>query len=417
MAQQQQEWFIVRDGGKEEGPFSGQQLKQMAASGRLKRTDLVRRGDAQSAKRASDIKGLLPEGAATPAGATPAAPSDASGGAMSRFPKKTVIIASSVLGASLLLCCGVVGIFYTKARHGAQQELAQADDLWSKGSKAEAASKYRAILQNVSQRAALKDDEKARVYGRVIDFDLEAGNAESAKALFAEASKSKVTPAVNHPDAKAMVAREEVIARGEVLTADFYPHKKGAIFQTFQTGKLGGAEIDTRREYAHLDDGTIEKRTLQMTIVRPTRKEMPAGPPVKLLRREKNGFLEIGKSEPQVLKDVTFWNPLLKLGAVAGDEWEGGSTQFPDREAPADPKNRFKLVKFSQELIPQNIVPGDKVLCATIEETVKVNDGLTTIMEHVLGKGLGPVRTTGWEVKNRVRTGTFTESLLPAPKK
>jgi hypothetical protein len=51
-------WFIVRE-SKERGPYSGQQLKEMAATGQLRQTDLVRRDDMQTARPAGSVKGLF----------------------------------------------------------------------------------------------------------------------------------------------------------------------------------------------------------------------------------------------------------------------------------------------------------------------------------------------------------------------
>ncbi len=54
-------WFIERQ-GKETGPYSGQQLKELAASGKLRRTDLVRRQDQPKAVPAERVNGLFPSG-------------------------------------------------------------------------------------------------------------------------------------------------------------------------------------------------------------------------------------------------------------------------------------------------------------------------------------------------------------------
>ncbi len=51
-------WFMVRD-GKELGPFTAQQLKEMAASGKLRTDDLVRREDMKGPTKAGTVKGLF----------------------------------------------------------------------------------------------------------------------------------------------------------------------------------------------------------------------------------------------------------------------------------------------------------------------------------------------------------------------
>jgi GYF domain 2 len=52
------QWFMIRD-GKELGPFTAQQLKDMATSGKLRTDDLVRREDMQRVTKAGTVKGLF----------------------------------------------------------------------------------------------------------------------------------------------------------------------------------------------------------------------------------------------------------------------------------------------------------------------------------------------------------------------
>ena len=53
-------WIIKRN-DKENGPFSAQQLKKLATSGKLKPEDLVRKQPGGKYQRANSIKGLFPE--------------------------------------------------------------------------------------------------------------------------------------------------------------------------------------------------------------------------------------------------------------------------------------------------------------------------------------------------------------------
>ena len=52
-------WYVIR-GTKEIGPFQDAQLRQFAATGKLKPEDIVRREDVATGRKASDIKGLFP---------------------------------------------------------------------------------------------------------------------------------------------------------------------------------------------------------------------------------------------------------------------------------------------------------------------------------------------------------------------
>lgn len=413
------QWFIVR-AGNEEGPISDQQLKALAASGKLRPTDLVRRDDMKTTLSATKIKGLFsnqskggghsPAVSAATRSSSPAKTSAQDSPSPTANSKRKRIILAAAGAACLLLCCGGIGVFGIKMKGSAQKDIAEADAAWDAGRKADAVEKYRSALG--ARAHFLNEKARPRVYGRVVDFDLERGDKESAKTILAEAARNKVTPLVNHPASNALLAAE----RGEVLTADFYPHKKGARYQTFQKGRFGdsGVEIEIKREYLHLDDGIIESRTLQMTMIGPARREVPFGPPAKLFRREKNGFLEVGKNE-EVTKDFIFWTPLIKIGAVVGDEWDGGSLQNLQRansEFTDGPKPHLKLIGFSQESLSPNLIASGKVLCATIEETFTSN-GQTGVTEHILGKGIGQIRKRGSEVKSGVRRETFTESIQP----
>lgn len=224
------QWYVVRE-GTEQGPLSGEQLRKMAASGQLRPTDAVRREDMQTPRQASTIKGLFPDPERAPA--TPPSTSSTtaprssteptngpSEGVKSFASKKLVVILSAVAGACLLLCCGGIGVLVTifsMEKQAVQQELADADVLWKSGDKAAAVKKYRAILQSGSKKAILQGEEKALAYGRVIDFDMERGNVEAAKQMLTEAVSNQVTPTVNHPEAKVVLAsaQKEQLAQAE----------------------------------------------------------------------------------------------------------------------------------------------------------------------------------------------------------
>ena len=67
------EWFITA-AGREQGPVSAAQLKQLAAEGKLKPDMPVRRGDLAEVVPASSVKGLFAAAPATPAPAVEPAP-------------------------------------------------------------------------------------------------------------------------------------------------------------------------------------------------------------------------------------------------------------------------------------------------------------------------------------------------------
>jgi len=112
----QQQWFVVRGDG-EEGPFSGTALKEMAASGNLKPTDLVRRGDVETARPAAQIKGLFP------AEASPAPPRTAKQPVETAPPAgrlgsrtKTLLLVGAGGLVLLLVGLGVIGALAKKGK-------------------------------------------------------------------------------------------------------------------------------------------------------------------------------------------------------------------------------------------------------------------------------------------------------------
>lgn len=196
----QQQWFVVR-GDVEDGPFSGTALKDMAASGKLKPTDQVRRADVESARPASQIKGLFPATGSAVVPSNPAKPADQP--PQSTNKKKWMLIGSVVAAVLFMSCAGlIVGGFLiaNSERQAAKQDYAEAEALWSSGRRDEAAAKYRSALKG------LRGEERAIAYGRLIDHEYESGNSDAGKALFDEAAQKNVVPVVSHESAKAQLA-------------------------------------------------------------------------------------------------------------------------------------------------------------------------------------------------------------------
>ncbi len=67
------QWFVVRD-GKEHGPLTPQKLKELASTGRLRATDLVRQEDMTAARPAGQIRRLFPSSGTTAGPPTPPPP-------------------------------------------------------------------------------------------------------------------------------------------------------------------------------------------------------------------------------------------------------------------------------------------------------------------------------------------------------
>jgi hypothetical protein len=323
------QWFIVHD-GKERGPFTAQQLKEMAAKSQLAPDDLIRRADMQVPRKASSIKGLFATGAPTFTKQTSPSSPDAPPAAQKKgvLSKKPLIIASVVGGACLFLCCGgfgIIAMFGGKMTDVARKQLAEADGLWDRGDRAGAAGKYRAILEG-HRDTFLKVEERPRVYGRVIDYEYENGNAEAGKKLIEKAAKDNITPTVNHPEAKAVLSATQVATKGgepppaEVdgtLTARFLPCVPGDVkrYEEETYDDRGRAIMFTESKETY-GDGTIKVETTMKN---------PGLPPAQSTREDKiriqGGFVERGRGSGNEMN----WTKIIKLGVKpGGNGWPDG---------------------------------------------------------------------------------------------
>lgn len=424
-----QDWFTVRD-GKETGPFTAQQLKQMAVKQKLGPDDLVRRGDMQAPKKASTIKGLFTE--VVPAPAKPpvltsegaASPTNAKKVATSN---KTLLILSTVGGACLLLCCGTcgfMGFLGNKMNAEFNKELDKADALWDAGKKDEALAVYRAKRESTM---LIGNAHAPTVYGRLIDHEYGNGRADAGRKLIDEAERRNITPAVSHPDAKNAMAvlqaekkekeqKAEAEKRGEVLTAEFYPFKSGTVQHTMATVYWTKGQTQSKREYTHDGDGVITQRYLKHFMV-PGYADVPLPKPSQKFHREKKGFIEIGEKLKFPIKGIDMdWHPIVKIGAVAGEEWE--------RKFEPGMTERYKLVKFSTEVVRNKVLKDgespNKYLVALIERQTKttVSDGkvMENIEEIKLGKGIGPVSWRSFRIKDGQRVQNWGEHIAPVVK-
>ncbi len=326
------EWFIIR-GGKESGPITTQQLKTMAATGQLQPDDMVRRSDMQATTKATSIKGLfatvLPASAKPPSPPLPEAEPPPATQKTAVPSKKSLMIASVIGGVCLFLCCGGFAIIGLKMTDTARKELTEADALWDKGDKAGAVGKYRDLLGTRS--SFLKEDDRARVYGRVIDADMENGNMDSAKKLIAEAIERKVEPAISHPDAKTALAaaRRETEASteqqpgsatreaaGSGLSAQFLPSVPGNVKryeEEVYDPVNGRALVYSEDEETYGKDGTLAvARTIKSPGVPPSRVSYRGE------RRQSNGYVELTYIDSHQNKAMSM---RVKLGANPGDQW------------------------------------------------------------------------------------------------
>ncbi len=234
-------WFIVRD-GKEHGPFSGQQLKEMAATGKLQPDDKVRRDDMQAASKASAIKGLFASVEVTPAKPPAPTSSETPPPATKTGPsKKTLIIASAAAGAFLLLCCGglgVVGLLAPNRPDATTKEVANGGAPSDTGSKAQA------------------DQQQAKPAGspQVVKF-FKGGNREPLEVRVLATDEIEIIPA--YPTVNGFKVNFDVRWKKPVDKDNPSRPWRYTIFNK-KGEKLGEGEVGTKDKFVRAYDADVQ---------------------------------------------------------------------------------------------------------------------------------------------------------------
>ena len=84
--------------------------------------------------------------------------------------------------------------------------MAEGNRLWDAGSRAEAVSKYKSVL-NKDLNGIPSDAEKPTVYQRIIDFDVEQGNLDAAKNSISLVLDKKVDISSKSPATLELIAK------------------------------------------------------------------------------------------------------------------------------------------------------------------------------------------------------------------
>lgn len=165
-------WFIIRD-GKEQGPLTTDQLKQLAASGQIQPDTPIRREDKKAAVPASKINGLLPveviEAELIPDPSPPSPPRPSPPRAASGKPNPLITV--GVLALSVILMCGtcvhISNIRGAKALAATEERLAAAtyDEV------VEATVLYSQFSGNAVAAEARYSGKRIIVEGEVVSVD------------------------------------------------------------------------------------------------------------------------------------------------------------------------------------------------------------------------------------------------------
>ena len=108
--------------------------------------------------------------------------------------KLLIAVAACVLFGSCG-CCGFTLFIGAIGMQVTATNVAAADKLWNEGKKAQAIEKYRGLT------VFAEKEDQPRIYGRLIDHELEEGNTSMAERLMAEATGKGITPETSHADA------------------------------------------------------------------------------------------------------------------------------------------------------------------------------------------------------------------------
>lgn len=233
-------WYYTKDGKNKNGPVTAAQLGELARSGQILPTDMVKRDDMQKWLPASQVKGIFADNE-NPAPRPPPIPqsvadtsnqsAESVGTTKTRNPP---ITENPVLIGVALLFCFPAGMFFlwthpkwTKnqkyawggafagfclfcllisimSQRATQKNLAEADKLWEAGQKAEAVAKYKSVLDGGV--SSIDRSQRPTILQRVIEFEADQGNTSAAKAMIQKAMEFDVSLAFNTPTAKNLLA-------------------------------------------------------------------------------------------------------------------------------------------------------------------------------------------------------------------
>src|SRR4051794_17738375 len=99
--------------------------------------------------------------------------------------KSYLAIGCGVFALITFACCGLGSYYAWDLGASARKQLAAANRDWDAGRKADAVSKYKSIIE--SDLPAIPKGERSLVFQRVIEFEIEQGQTESARSFIEKA--------------------------------------------------------------------------------------------------------------------------------------------------------------------------------------------------------------------------------------
>lgn len=399
-----QEWFYSHN-GNQVGPVSAADLKRLASTGQVSRSDLIWKDGWEDWKPAGAIKGLFPtvpesNPASIPLPAAPEVKLSRTTAAEPSSDERVPLWQRIPVAAFLTVCCFPVGLYLlwhnprisrrTKLIWGggfaclmvlgliiekgelevAKAELAAANQLWDVGDKPAAISKYRDVIK--SHLGAIPKSDRSLVIGRVVDFDAEAGNVSSVQELLKKAEVEHIVPSVSSEKAKPLVAVHSASTEAERgLTADYLLMSPGRT-TSFAVQMFGQAGEVTFRETAK-SDRLIEGESIEELLPIPGVTLKPITKKYTIRIRMSQQFAECDNRG--IESDLK-----IKLGAKPGDEWDGNDKTKNER---------FRFVGFRE--VESHIGRAPASVKRALIELRQHQGTIRVRTEYLLEKGHGVV--------------------------
>lgn len=119
--------------------------------------------------------------------------------------KRYLLIGCGLLTTTFLLCCGGIFYFGHTLVQAQKMEIVKGNELWAGGNKGDAVARYKPIL--LQKMHVVEQAERPILFQRVIEFDLEQGDATSAKKLVEKALENDVALSLESVQGKELLAR------------------------------------------------------------------------------------------------------------------------------------------------------------------------------------------------------------------
>ncbi len=263
------------------GPFSGRQLKELAALGRLRQTDFVRSGDQGKPVSASQVQRLfetdtrdrptappprLPKAEVAPPSLRPTVRSRLAA-TLRRFLSKAAFPFALVGLAFLAAATGWL-LFQWDNADKVSKAITSGNELWDNGEHDKAVAEYEAVV-----RLLPPSDVTTVVYHRMVEHALRKSDRDAAESLLKAALDRRIRLDLQNPEAADMLAevkraRSQSVAVGPTspATAPMPSGETSIAAKTADTPVPDFSDVDYTYDYSKDDYTTIPDKATRQTI-------------------------------------------------------------------------------------------------------------------------------------------------------